>query len=181
MKDIPGYEGLYAITRDGKVWSYLSNKWLATNKRSKGYVKVALHINNKTKHHYIHRLVYITYVGEIPKGMEINHINEQRDDNRLENLQLCSHRENLMYGNRCKKHSESLKNSPRLLRGAKCNFAQPYKAINLKSKEEMLFGTRNEVLKFCNVSSSSFAYFLKNQRNIFSVNGVDYKIEKIGK
>lgn len=42
----------------------------------------------------VHRLVYETFVGEIPKGMNIDHLNTIRDDNRLENLRLCSQKEN---------------------------------------------------------------------------------------
>jgi hypothetical protein len=37
MKDIKGYEGLYAITKEGQVWSYISNKYLKPSKVSSGY------------------------------------------------------------------------------------------------------------------------------------------------
>ncbi len=44
---------------------------------------------------YIHRAVYETFVGEIPNGFEIDHINATRDDNRIENLRAVSHAENM--------------------------------------------------------------------------------------
>ena len=52
---------------------------------------------------YIHRLVYEAFIREIPDGYEIDHINTIRDDNRLENLRLVTHKEN--YNNELtKKH-----------------------------------------------------------------------------
>lgn len=49
----------------------------------------------KHKTFYVHRAVYETFVGEIPVGYEIDHINTIRDDNRLENLRAVTHLENV--------------------------------------------------------------------------------------
>ena len=43
----------------------------------------------------VHRLVYETFVGEVPQGYELDHINTIRDDNRLENLRLVTHKDNM--------------------------------------------------------------------------------------
>lgn len=43
MKDIPGYEGLYAITEDGRVWSYRKNRWVKSSANKKGYVGIGLY------------------------------------------------------------------------------------------------------------------------------------------
>lgn len=48
--------------------------------------------------HYVHRLVWESFKGEIPDGMQINHLNEIKDDNRLENLNLVTPKENINYG-----------------------------------------------------------------------------------
>lgn len=42
----------------------------------------------------VHRIIYETFKGEIPDGMEIDHINTIKTDNRLENLRLVTHKEN---------------------------------------------------------------------------------------
>lgn len=42
----------------------------------------------------VQRIVWETFNGEIPEGLEVDHINDVRDDNRLENLQLLSHKDN---------------------------------------------------------------------------------------
>jgi len=46
---------------------------------------------------YIHRLVYEAFKGEIPKGLEINHINGIKNDNRLINLELVTHSQNIQH------------------------------------------------------------------------------------
>ena len=56
-----------------------------------------------------HRMVYETFVGEIPQGYEIDHINTIRDDNRLENLRIVTHKENLNNPLTRKHKSDSLK------------------------------------------------------------------------
>lgn len=52
----------------------------------------------KNTNHYVHRLVWESFKGKIPDGMQINHINEIKDDNRLENLGLVTPKENINYG-----------------------------------------------------------------------------------
>jgi hypothetical protein len=84
VRDIPGYEGKYAITRDGLVVRFLKPR-----KSDKGYS-----ITNVNGNKLIHRLLYETYVGLIPNGMQIDHINRYKTDNRLENLRLCTNSQN---------------------------------------------------------------------------------------
>lgn len=48
----------------------------------------------KGKKFRVHRAIYETFVGEIPDGYEVDHINTVRDDNRLENLRAVTHKEN---------------------------------------------------------------------------------------
>lgn len=55
-----------------------------------GYV----HVHSNGKELYGHRIVWEAFNGEIPEGMEIDHINTDRSDNRLENLRLVSSSEN---------------------------------------------------------------------------------------
>ena len=59
-------------------------------KQSKGYLTVRTKIGIKL----VHRLIWETFIGEIPDGYEIDHINTIRTDNRLDNLRLVTHKEN---------------------------------------------------------------------------------------
>ena len=76
MVDIKGYEGKYAITSCGKVWSYKTKKFLSTHKNSKGYKRVYLCKGNGGKLFAIHRLVakeflqvhYVNATGENSKA-----------------------------------------------------------------------------------------------------------------
>ena len=52
-------------------------------------------VKHEGKNYKVHRVIYMMHHGEIPKGMEIDHLNHERADNRVENLRICSHGENM--------------------------------------------------------------------------------------
>lgn len=107
-KPIPGYENEYSISNLGRVRSearaikcsgkvkgtYLSNrkeKILKPGRGSNGYFTVSLRRHNSRT---IHSLLMETFVGKKPKGKEVMHLNDVRDDNRLENLAYGTRSEN---------------------------------------------------------------------------------------
>lgn len=64
--------------------------------REDGYLRVGVHCKTVSFDAYVHRVVYEVFKGVIPDGMEIDHVDGSRHNNRLENLQLVSHRDNIM-------------------------------------------------------------------------------------
>lgn len=95
-KDIPGFNGTYKIDRSGEVVSTRYGwKVMKFSYTGAGYPMVALRaVPNVQKSYYIHRLMYITYIGVIPVDREIDHINKVKTDNRLENLRLVTKSQN---------------------------------------------------------------------------------------
>lgn len=98
-RDIEGYEGKYQVSNLGRVKSLNYNrtgkeKILQLSLCPNGYYEFKTYKNRWL----IHRLVYETFVGSIPKGMQINHINEAKTDNRLCNLNLMTPKENTNWG-----------------------------------------------------------------------------------
>ena len=110
MKDIPWYEWLYAITEDGKVWCYPKSwiwwngairkhdwKFLKSWVNSSGYRTICLRNDNKTRTFQLHRVYAQAFIPNPEKKPYINHKNGVRTDNRLENLEWCTPRENSIH------------------------------------------------------------------------------------
>lgn len=88
MKEIKGFEGRYSITKDGQVYSHLSNRFLNKCVRKTGvkYPIISLTKNGITKGFCIHRLLAETFIPNPKKLTHVDHINMNPSDNRIENL-----------------------------------------------------------------------------------------------
>jgi len=98
-KDIPGYEGKYQVSNLGNVKSmnYMHTKKehiLIKRVQPTGYHTVTFCKNGKAKQYLVHRIVYQTFAGEIPEGMQVNHIDENKLNNNIGNLNLMTPKEN---------------------------------------------------------------------------------------
>lgn len=97
MKDIKGYEGLYAITSCGKVWSYRKQKFLRGYDNKHGYLYVNLYKDGKGVHRKIHRLVAEAYLDNPEGKPQVDHIDGCRTHNWLSNLRWTTGKENIGY------------------------------------------------------------------------------------
>ena len=100
MKDIKNYEGLYAITSCGKVWSYKRKKFLKPDINASGYLKVGLSKDGQRKKYFIHRLVAEAYIPNPDNLPQVNHKDENKENNCLQNLEWCDPKYNANYGTR---------------------------------------------------------------------------------
>lgn len=113
-KDVPGYEGSYQVSNQGRVKSLVTygnggnGRILAGDTTRLGYVRIAF----LGKRKLVHRVVYTTFCGKIPQGLEVNHKNGNKADNRLENLELLTKSENIKHSYRKLKNGHRLKVSP---------------------------------------------------------------------
>lgn len=102
-KDIKGYEGLYKISNTGLVSSLhyrKSNKEqiLKCGSDKDGYLQVNLCKNGKHKNHKIHRLVAIHFIENPNNLPQINHKDENKTNNNVDNLEWCTNKYNNNYG-----------------------------------------------------------------------------------
>lgn len=90
--------GLY-VYRDGSVWSSLSGRFLKARRHSCGYRVVSVQYgdkgNRKKRIVYVHRMVAECFLDNSEGKEQVNHKNGDKSDNRVENLEWCSRRENM--------------------------------------------------------------------------------------
>ena len=97
MTFIKGYEGKYSITEDGRVWSHKTHKWLATGLDRDGYQIVRIHDNGRETSKKVHRLVAETFLSNPDNLPEVNHIDEDKTNNSVTNLQWCTRKQNCQH------------------------------------------------------------------------------------
>lgn len=96
-KPIQGFEG-YEVSSYGRVWSNKKQQLLRPGKNKNGYLIVSLQKDGKGFTKYIHRLVSEEFILNVNNLPCVNHKNERKDDNRVENLEWCSYQYNINYG-----------------------------------------------------------------------------------
>ena len=95
MKDVVGYENIYGVTSCGKVYSYKNKKFLKPYYNTDGYLQVSLYKNGNRKVVTIHKLVAEAYLPNPDNLSDVDHIDNNKTHNYLNNLQWITHRDNV--------------------------------------------------------------------------------------
>lgn len=97
---IPGHEGRYEISKDGVVYSLTANKVIATRDNGRGYLVVSLSVNGAYETRKIHRLVAITYIPNPDRLPQVNHLDGDKRNNNVSNLEWCTNDHNIKHASR---------------------------------------------------------------------------------
>lgn len=152
-RPIAGYEGIYEVSNTGNVVSLNYNKKIGERRLRKqkltkdGYLEIALCKGNKMKHVMVHRLVAETFLPN-PSGLpQINHKDENKTNNRVDNLEWCDVKYNINYGSGIKRRSESV-SIPIIKKTKDGEFVKRYKSVSEAAEDNGM--TTCEIVLVCN-------------------------------
>ena len=139
----PNYDKYFA-SKDGQILSNNSKKILKLGSKSgNGYLYFSLYSSNIQKSYLVSRFVYECFKGNIPDDKEVDHIDNNKENNKIKNLQLLSHKEN-MRKSCCKK----------------------VKSFNIETREEKNFKSIKEAAKYNCISTSSVCLNCKKRTKV---------------
>lgn len=137
--DIKGYEGLYKINRNGDIISISDNRIrykkdiFMSKTLVNGYYKVMLTKNGISSQKFVHRLIAEAFIPNPNNYSCINHKDECRTNNSIDNLEWCTHEYNLNYGTRTERAIEKL--------------SIPVKMIDTITNKETIFKSYNDAYR----------------------------------
>ena len=145
-KDIKDYEGLYQVSNTGKIRNTKTKYILKPVTQSNGYMKVCLTKNRVQKNRTIHRLVAETFIPNTSNLPCINHKDEDKTNNQVDNLEWCDNKYNLNYGTRNERAAKSLGKKVKCVETGiiytSINQAEKQTGINSRSISKVCKGTR---------------------------------------
>ena len=113
-RDIPGYEGKYQVSNDGKVRSlnyrHTGKKQILKERVDiGGYAVIGLCKDGKEKKYKVHRLIALAFIPNPNNLPYVNHKDENKTNNHVSNLEWCTAKYNVNYGTRNERHSKKVK------------------------------------------------------------------------
>ncbi len=159
--DIKGYEGLYLVSTLGNIYSVKNKQLLKPIKHTGGYMRVMLYKYGNGSLFKVHRLVAQAFIPNPENKPQVNHIDEDKTNNMVSNLEWVTAKENVNHGTRNERSSKK--------QGMKI------KAIDIASGEYNIYNSQQECAKRLNLTQSSISQCVRG--NMRETGG--YIFEKI--
>lgn len=150
-KPIKGYENIYNVSNCGNVYSYRLKRNLKLSTDKIGYVRIGLQKTNRkdVKLFYVHRLVAEAFIPNKEEKPFINHKDENKQNNCVDNLEWCTHKENMNYGTRNERIGKANKNSIYFSKKVKCiTTGEIFESMNEAFRKTGIWTTN--IAKCCN-------------------------------
>lgn len=103
-KPVAVTDGKYEVSNYGRVRNVKTGKTLEGLLHESGYIRIGLQVDGVNHKFYVHRLVAEAFIGKRPEGMDVNHLNGYKTDNRATNLEYCTRAENMKHARRLGLH-----------------------------------------------------------------------------
>ena len=133
-KDVKDYEGLYQVSNLGRVKSVSRNKIMKLSVKVNGYKDVSLSKGNTKKHYLVHRLVAQAFIPNPENKPTVNHIDEDKINNHVSNLEWATMKEQNNHGTRLHRVGDRIrivqKNRIDLSKRVLCSNGEIYPSIN---------------------------------------------------
>ena len=150
-KDVKDYEGLYQVSNLGRVKRVKTGRVLKPSKHTEGYSMISLYKNSIKSTKKIHRLVAQAFISNTDSKSQVNHIDEDKTNNRVNNLEWVTSKENNNHGTRTERMAKTK--------------SIPIIATDLTTDESTDFNSGKECARQLGLHKQHITDVLKGRRN----------------